>query len=104
MTSQVSRKGAGLRDPQFLHQVFEGFAMAIAKPVDGRHKPLKLSNYLSGENLALSAILTAMRKKSGISVSPTKSWSGSRLRCRLRPRNMARESPTLYAMESTASS
>ena len=58
-----------LRDPQVLHQVFDGFAMEIAKLVDGQQKLIKMSNYLSGENLALSAILTAMRKKSGLSVT-----------------------------------
>ena len=58
-----------LSDPQVLHQVFDGFAKEIAKLIEGQQKLVKMSNYLSGENLALAAILAAMRKKSGVSVT-----------------------------------
>lgn len=58
-----------LSDPQVLHQIFDGFAMEIAKLVEGQQKLIKMANYVSGETLALAAILAAVRKKSGITIT-----------------------------------
>jgi len=58
-----------LSDPNVLHQVFDGFAMEIGKLVEGQQKLIKMSNYLSGENLALAAIVAALRRKSGVEIS-----------------------------------
>jgi hypothetical protein len=58
-----------LTDPQVLHQIFSGFAQELNQIVEGQQKLIAMTNYLSGESLALAAILAAMRKKTGVTVT-----------------------------------
>ena len=58
-----------LSDPEVLHQVFEGFAQEMARLVEGQKRLVAMTNHLSGESLAMRAVLAAFRQKTAVSVS-----------------------------------
>jgi|GEM_PF-1947334 len=58
-----------LTKPEVLHQIFEGFAHELNQIIEKQNRLVAMSNYLSGESLALAAIVAAMRKKTGVTVT-----------------------------------
>lgn len=58
-----------LTNPEVLDQIFTEFGQQMASLMEGQQRLIQMTNYLSGESLALTAILTALRKKSGVTVT-----------------------------------
>ena len=58
-----------LTDPEVLHQVFDGFAQEMARIVESQKRLIAMTNHLSGESLAMRAVLAAFRRKTDVQVS-----------------------------------
>ncbi len=58
-----------LTDPQTVSDLLRGFGHQLGQLVEGQQKLVQMTNMLSGETLALTAILQAMRKKTGVAVT-----------------------------------
>ena len=58
-----------LSDPEVLHQIFDGFAQEMGQIIESQKRLVAMTNYLSGESLAMRAVLSALRQKSGVTVS-----------------------------------
>ena len=58
-----------LSDPEVLHQIFDSFAQEMARLVESQKRLVAMTNHLSGESLAMRAVLAAFRRKSAVSVS-----------------------------------
>ncbi len=58
-----------LTDPEVLNQIFQGFAADLSQLVEGQKRLIAMTNYLSGESLALASIVAAMRSKTAVTVT-----------------------------------
>lgn len=58
-----------LTDPEVLNQIFQGFAADLSQLVEGQKRLIAMTNYLSGESLALASIVAAMRRKTDVTVT-----------------------------------
>jgi ABC-type branched-subunit amino acid transport system ATPase component len=58
-----------LRDPEVLHRIFDGFAQEMGQIVESQQRLIKMANHLSGESLAMRAVLSALQQKAEVTVS-----------------------------------
>jgi 1-deoxy-D-xylulose 5-phosphate reductoisomerase len=58
-----------LSDPEVLHQIFDGFAQEMGQIIESQNRLIAMTNHLSGESLAMRAVLSAVRRKTDVAVS-----------------------------------